>query len=53
MLIKKWAKDLDRHPTKENIQMVHKHMKRCSTSFLMGKMQIKTIVRYHYTPTVA
>ena len=50
ILILKWVKDLNRLFSKAYVQVASKYMKRCLILFLIGEIQIRGTIRYHFKP---
>ena len=47
--IKKWAKDMNRHFSKEYIQRTLRHTKGYSASLAIRELPVETTMKYHFT----
>jgi hypothetical protein len=50
--MKKWAHELNREFSKEELKMARKYMKNCSTSLTTKEIKIKATLRFHLTPVI-
>jgi hypothetical protein len=50
--MKKWAHELNREFSKEELKMARKYMKKCSTSLTTKEIKIKATLRFHLTPVI-
>jgi hypothetical protein len=48
--MKKWAHELNREFSKEEVQMARKYTKKCLTSLIIKEMKTRTTLRFHLTP---
>ena len=48
--IKKWGTKLNKEFSAKEYRMAEKHLKKCSTSLIIREMQIKTTLRFLFTP---
>ena len=48
--VTKWGKNLNRHISKEDMKITNGYVKRCSTPLIIRERQIRTTMRYHFTP---
>ena len=46
----KWAKDMNRNVTEEDIDVATKHMRQCSAPLAIRETQLRSTMRYHLTP---
>ena len=48
--IQKWASEINKQFSDEEIRMAYKYMKKCSSRLVIREMQMETTMRFHLTP---